>query len=167
MKVSVAKALKMKNRLAALLKEKGENIRLNNTILKDGARKLDVRREADERSKVAECLVDLKTALYNSNMPVQRDVFELSEIKAELKMWESVPCDDGKSFGTPQRLGRERDLFGYAKPKEMELSSDLKFSEIKEIRESLIKRADKIQDKLDRHNHTTMIEVPDACGDWV
>ena len=167
MKVTVAKAMKMKNRLAALLKEKGENIKENNSILKKGVRKLDVRREVEERSKVAESLVDLKTALNKSNMSVQRDVFELSELKAELKMWDEVPCDDGLNFGTPSQFSKKEHFFSMGEPKEIEMSSELKFADIKEIREKLVKRIDKIQDKLDHFNHTTQIEIPDACGDWV
>jgi hypothetical protein len=164
MKVTVAKALKIKNRLAAAIKRKSENIQENNSIIKGGKRKVDVKQEIEERRKTVEALIKLKTAVSASNLAIQEEIFRLSELKAELALWETVPCDSGLTMTSNDRkLMSARYMLNGGTDKPQEMTTVLFFEEIEAIKSKLIKNIDQLQDKLDTHNHTVKIEVDDEC----
>jgi hypothetical protein len=157
MKVTVSKALKIKNRLVALIKEKGNEIGENNSVVKDGIRKVDVRKEIEVHKNAVETLVKVKTAIYRSNMDIQEKVFRLSEVKSLISFWGNVSCDEGLCRFV------SRDIFSERSKDLYEMTTILNFEEIREIKKELTIEADKLQDELDNHNHTTHIEIPDEA----
>jgi hypothetical protein len=165
MKVTVSKALKMKNRLAALIKEKGSNIKENNSIVKDGVRQVDIHNEIENRNKAVDALISLKTAIYRSNMDIQEKVFRLAELKSEIAFWDEVPCDEGLC---QPKSGRRSDFYhAYGKKDYREMTTVMRFEDLQKRKHNLIAQIDMIQDELDLHNHTTKIDIPDVCRELV
>ena len=156
MKATLAKALKIKNRLTENIAEMKNNIKQNNTVLKDGIRKVDVRKTAELHTKAIEALAALKYEIYKANEPIQEDIFRLSELKSEIIMWDKVNCDEGK-VEDPDRF--------FTTKEGIEKTTLLTFKEIQAIRKKLEKQIIDIQDKLDNYNYKTTITIPDSISE--
>ena len=156
MKIRVSKALKLKNRLAALVREKTKNIKKENSIIKGATPKVDIRKEVDILEQATTALIEVKSAIYHSNIEIQKDVFRLAELKSELAMWNEVDCNDGNVLEGEKIFGAMTSV---------EKVACLKFAEIDERRKRLQSEIEEIQDKLDIHNFQTEIEVPDKIDE--
>ena len=148
-KVTLAKALRIKNRLAKAIKGLESEIIYQNSLPKGETRKVDVREAAKAHSRAGEILVEVKEAIAEANRPVRGKVFELAELKSRLSMWGEVSADEGKTLG-----GRLTKL-----PDGVEMESEFSYEEIKRIQEDLTRGIDTLQEELDRFNHTVEVEV--------
>jgi len=151
-KVTLAKALNIKNRLAAVLKRLGNEIKENNSVPKGGVRKIDVAEAVRERGRVMEILIDVKETIYKANLPIQREVFRLAELKSEFSMWEDVSCDQGKVI-------LPRDSYSSRNELVVDMTALLTHAEIRSVQAKIADEMDAIQDELDKHNHKTMVEI--------
>jgi hypothetical protein len=144
--ISLAKALKLKNRLAGRLGSVQADVQLYNSVFEEQRENFDVPALLKLRDALAESLVELKTLIVLANADIQHDIIELGELKAKLTWLAGINTRDGK-----ERHGFQNTEVTYV--------AILKKPEIDAQRRELESRIDAIQDKLDAYNYTKKIEV--------
>lgn len=143
--ISVAKALKLKNRLAGRLNKAQSNVQTYNSTL-EGQSLPNIADLVKEREEIMESLIALKTAIIRTNNPIQGLIIRQGELKSKIEYLNSVNTTDGV-----QRHGYQNTDIKYV--------AYIKKADVdKEVR-TLEKEIDGIQDKLDEFNHTAKVEV--------
>lgn len=144
--ISLAKALKLKNRLAGRLAKVQEDITTYNSVLEEQKGKIDVDTLCKLRDEIAEALVILKTKIVMANGEIQVDLIRMGEYKSKLNWLKSIPVRDGK------------ERHGYQNT-EVLWTATLKKDDVDKENRKLEAEIDAIQDKVDSFNHTKKIEV--------
>src|SRR5262245_2272273 len=93
--ITLAKALKVKNRLAGRLARLDADLKKYNSTL-EGADRPDVPTLYEARRDLVGRLVELKAAISGANGPIQRAIYELAEAKALLKLLDELNTTHGK-----------------------------------------------------------------------
>jgi hypothetical protein len=145
--ITLAKALKVKNRLAGRLAKVQADIQAYNSIPEGQAGQVNVPAFMKAREELVGALVSLKTAINDANREVQRDIYELAEKK-----------------GTAQFVGGVNTRHGpqpavYPNTTEVSYVAALKKADVDALVVRLEKEIDQLQDKLDQFNHVHKIEV--------
>ena len=154
--VTLAKALSVKNRLAGRLSQARMNIETYNSVLagqrdSQDQSTVDVRAEYERLLMLQEGLVAVKAAIQRANIAVYEDVLRLGEKKALLQML----------AGLNTKHGSEPGFNGV----EYRYSATILKPEVLEMVRRLETVIDKLQDKLNQYNATTMVEIPVAVLD--
>lgn len=158
MKITIAKALNYKNRMAAKLRDVSNSIHRNNSVIEGATRQINVAEAITLRADIQNALIQLKMGIYESNMAVQEKIFTAAELRGEIGVWAGMDTTEGKHQHSP-RFGGEMIT---------EVKTVIVNYEQVEIRKKTIQAdLDRIQDALDEHNHKTKIEVPDNIADLV
>ena len=152
MEITLARALKYKNRLIGKISDISGVIIRNNSILKDTEREIDIEEMLALRTKLVTNLVALKSAICKGNEPIQSDIFNLSELKSLSKMVQDINTTHGKSL-------RDGGLYSRVAAEPVEYEAQLRFSDIKVIISSTNREIDAVQEKIDQHNYSTKIDV--------
>lgn len=150
--ISLAKALKLKNRLAGRLNKIQQDIATYNSVLSEQSGKVDVPELLKQREQIAENLIFLKTKIIASNAEIQGDIIRQGELKAKLT-WLSI---------IDTRDGNER--HGYQNT-DITWIATLKKNDVDKETRKLESEIDAIQDRLDNFNHTQKLDVPDQALD--
>ena len=144
-KITMAKALKLKNRFAGRIARLQEEIITYNSV-QDGQERPDVNEMLKFLDRLVENLSCLKFAIYNANMKVQRTIFDLAERKSRLTWLQMLNTRNGtfNEYGdTPTSY-----------------TATLRKTDVDKMTSALEQEVDRLQDTLDKFNHTTEIEVP-------
>ena len=151
-RITLAKALAVKNRLAGRLVQAETAIETDNSVL-IGRRPtaVDVRAEYARYASIQSAIVALKAATQRANLPIFERIFELAEIKTRLKLLTDL---DTKHGAEPGYNGSE---FVY--------DAVFQKPEVLELIRRLEAQADQIQDELNHHNAVTTVEVATALLD--
>jgi len=88
--ITLAKALRIKNRLAGRLAKVQADIEAYNSVPEGQAGQVNVPALMKTREELVEALVGLKTAINEANREVQRDIYDLAEKKATAQFLGSV-----------------------------------------------------------------------------
>lgn len=144
--ITLAKALKLKNRLAGRVAKLTEDVKAYNSV-QEGAEAVDVRARLAERAEAVGLLTDLKYAIFRANQPVQRAIFELAERKAEVALLAGLTTKHG--------VYKE----GYPAAGDVTYVAQLRKAEVDELVLKLEREIDRLQDRLDGFNHEAVIEV--------
>lgn len=147
--ITLAKALKLKNRLAGRISKLTSDIQTFNSV-QDRAERQDVRAKFDERAAIVRQLIDLKQAIAQANAPIQRGIFELAELKAEVGLLTGLNTKHG-TF-----------LEGYPTAGQVTYIAEFRKAEVDRKIEELEARIDALQDRLDAFNTATSIGVDRA-----
>ena len=91
-------------------------------------------------------MIVLKTQIHKANLPVYDKIFELSELKNQVKHLRSLNCTSGKVSGG--RWGEGEPVMKHA---------EINVVEKDKIVKNLEARIETIQDELDQWNHNTLI----------
>jgi hypothetical protein len=143
--ISLAKALKLKNRLAGRLAKLDTDLKTYNSV-HEGAEKLDVPGLYEARRALVAHLVDLKLAVSRANEPVQRSIFELAERKALIALLSGLNTRNGTvTEGYPATPAT--------------YVAHLRKADVDREVQRLEAEIDKLQDQLDAFNHQTLIRV--------
>jgi hypothetical protein len=145
--ITLAKALKLKNRLAGRLAKVQSDIQLFNSVPEGQAGQVNVPALAQTRGELVEALVTLKTAINEANRAVQRDIFDLAEKKATAQFLAGVNTRHG-----PQPAV-------YPSTTEVNYVASLKKADVDALVARLEAEIDQLQDKLDQFNHAHRIDV--------
>jgi hypothetical protein len=143
--ITLAKALKVKNRLAGLVARLDSEIRSYNSV-QETAEQHDVRELYRRRKAMVRHLVDLKAAVTLANAPVQPLIYELAELKALIALLNSLNTKHGKFVE-----GHSTTAVGYV--------SQLRRGDVNDEVLRLQSQIDRMQDQLDTFNHATRITV--------
>lgn len=154
MKITLAKALKLKNRLTKKLVDTRNEVTANNEIMVGNTRSVDVNKRMELAEKVQDAIINLKTAINAANMPITPIILLNAELKGEIVFLNSIPRREGKQVA-----------HSYVENRTIEYESTINTQTISALVTSLEDSLDKNQDEIDRHNHVTMIDVADEVFD--
>lgn len=157
MDMTLAKALKHKNRVAQKIARISDDIRANNSILAVNDPEVDVQRLDGMRKELTDYLVALKTAIHRASDSVRDKIFLLAELKVSIVFYRSICTQHGK---------RETHRFGGGGDDYVEHKAVMRKESIDRIVVELEEKIDEIQDQLEEFNVTTKIksDIPDAMS---
>jgi hypothetical protein len=142
--MNVKQALKQKNKLVTDLKAQYEILKKYNSIEEGNPRRYSMNDTLDKIQTLSNELVELKAKIHKANQPVYAQIFQLAELKGQIKELKKVPTDEGKQT---ERYG------SVASVKEVELT----VVNINSIIENLQEIVEELQNELDIHNSNTQI----------
>lgn len=144
--INLAKALKLKNRLAGRIAKLTQTVQTYNST-QEKAEQIDVRAAYTERADLVRRLTDLKVAVAQANAPIQKDIFTLAELKAEVTLLTGLNTKHGTV------------IEGYPTSGPVTYIAQFRKGEVDTMVTDLETRIDALQDKLDTFNATTTIAV--------
>ncbi len=145
--VTLAKALKLKNRQARTVTQLQERITGSNSYLVGSEVDFDAPAlYADLKVQVGR-LVDIKAAINDANAPVQRAIYRLAEVKGLVSFLRTISTRRGLQ------------LLPYGAEDPQEYAAQMTAAEVTAEIERYEREIDDLQDELDSHNATVRIEV--------
>ena len=153
--MTLAQALKVKNRLQGRINRLRQWIIDENSILAENVRSGDIEEALDDLLCLEEKLLELKTAIAEANVPMIPTLQEMNLIRERLRFWGTVPTDTGL---VPER----RSLLSDSSP--LEYEAYLTKADIEHRVRAGERLLASLQDKLDAFNARTEInvDVPEA-----
>lgn len=150
--ISLAKALKLKNRLAGRLSAIVGDIQLYNSVLEEQVGKVDVNKLLFLRDAISLALIELKIALYKSNVGIQLELYTLAEKKGEIDFYRMLNTRDGS-----ERHGYQNTNVTYR--------ATLTKSDVDARIKVLEAEIDSLQDQIDSYNHSTKFAISQTILD--
>lgn len=148
--ISLAKALKLKNRLVGRLNKVQSDVQCHNSILLEQVDNFDALGEFALREEISCALIELKTAIVLGNAEIQNDIIRQGELKSKLSWLSGIPTRDGQELHSYQNT-------------HVTYVAAIKKKDIDEMSRKIEASIDEIQDRLDNFNYTKKIEVSDRC----
>ena len=145
--ITLAKALKVKNRLTGRLAKVQADIQAYNSVPEGQAGQVNVPALMQTRAELVGALVALKMAINDANREAQRDIYDLAEKKATAQFL----------AGVNTRHGPQPPV--YPSTVEVNYVAALKKADVDALVVGLENEIDQLQDKLDQFNHVHRIEV--------
>ena len=145
--ITLAKALKVKNRLTGRLAKVQADIQAYNSVPQGQADQVNVPALVQAREELVGALVNLKAVINDANREAQRDIYDLAEKKATAQFLAGVNTRHG-----PQPAV-------YPNTTEVSYVAALKKADVDALVAGLETEIDRLQDKLDQFNHAHKIEV--------
>ena len=146
--VTIARALKEKNRVAGRLAKARQLVNKENSKEKKVPRGVDVKAVYAEAKMLRDRLVAIKTAIAVANQLIVGRIVELAEVKSEISYLNALDIQEGvfeeSSYGG--KLVKEYDAV-------------LQKSEVLAEVDELQRRADELQDALDEFNASVKVEI--------
>ncbi len=146
--MNIKQALKKKNKLVGLINDEFYKASQYNVVDEGNPRPYSATEAIGKWMQLSNDLIVLKTAIHKANAPVYSKIFELSELKNQVKMLKGLNCSSGKVAGG--RWGEGEPVVKHAEINVVEKDNMVK---------NLEARIDQIQDELDQWNHTTLIDL--------
>jgi hypothetical protein len=140
--MNIKQALKLKNKLVTQIKEQYEIAKAHNSIEQGNPRRYSAVAAINKAEELSNELAELKTKIHLANAPVYDLIFQMSELKNQIKQLKSIPVEEGK---VTERYGSVTAI------KEVELN----IAERDNLVKGLENKIEAIQDQLDTHNATT------------
>lgn len=147
MKITLAKALKVKNKMVANLRKLSERIMENNSFNEINPPTYDSRHALEEYDKALNKLIALKVAVNTENVKIADTLLRIGEIKTKITFLRSTSTRQGVINGGHR--GEQVTYTYIATIPEVELD---------QLIEKLEAEVDILQDKIDHFNATTEIE---------
>jgi len=155
--VTIAKALKIKNRVAEKLRKAEKEFMRVNSYRVDLGVDNPPEEVWDKLVSLRSDLWHLKSAIAKANAPVQDAIFEMAEIKAEISYLGGLTTTNGKvAVNTNRYAGFSEDSDS---DKFVEYKAYFNRKEVEERVEDLQADLDTLQERLDHFNNTTKIDV--------
>ena len=145
--MNIKQALKKKNKLVGLINEEFYKASQYNVIDEGNTRPYSATESIGKWMQLSNELIVLKTQIHEANLPVYGKIFELSELKNQVKHLKSLNCTSGKVSGG--RWGNEEPVVKHA---------EINVIEKDKIVKNLESRIELLQDELDQWNHNTLIK---------
>ena len=146
--ITLAKALKVKNRLTGRLARVQADIQAYNSVPQGQADQVNVPALMQTRAELVGALVGLKTAINEANREAQRDIYDLAEKKATAQFLAGVNTRHG-----PQPAV-------YPNTTEVSYVAALKKADVDGLVARLEKEIDQLQDRLDQFCISSMMTEP-------
>lgn len=146
--VTVARALKEKNRIAGRLAFVRELVNKENSHDRKIPRAVDVLEIYKEAKSLRNRLIGVKTAIAVANRPIVGKIIELDEVKSEIAYLNGLEVKEGcfPDGGYGYRIDAEFDAI-------------IRKQQVLDEQAALQAKADKLQDELDEFNAVTKVEI--------
>ena len=153
--MKLQKALKVRKKLVGEIAKLKQQIQSKNSYSVGSVDpdKFDVNKIYVELQAKIDELVGLKFVINEANREIQSKIYTLSELKALLSFWNSVPVVEGTQ------------TIGYSEAKTVEYKSQVDEIKRDEMVKDFQKRVDALQEEIDTYNYTTDIPWGDASED--
>ncbi len=157
MTMTIAQALKHKNRVVARISSLSKDAQDHNSILVESEAEINVGNVVAARKSLQDHLIALKTKISSECSQVRRDIFEMGELKSEIAFYRRMSTKHGNVAGAA--------YFGGGSQDSQTFKAAIRKEEVDRVVLALERKIDGIQDKLDAFNaeHKIEIEVPDVC----
>lgn len=146
--VTIARALKEKNRVAGRLAKARELVGSENSKDKSVPRGVDVAEMYAQAKELRDRLIAIKSVVAEANKPIVSKIVELDEIKSEIAFLNGLNVKEGKFVTT-----------NYGSRIESDIDAVIRKQQVLEEVAALQARADRLQDELDEFNATTKVEI--------
>ena len=146
--VTIARALKEKNRVAGRLAKTRELVGAENSKDKSVPRGVDVAAMYELAKRLRDRLIAIKSAVAEANKPIVSKIIELDEIKSEIAFLNGLDVKEGKFVTT-----------NYGTRIESDIDAVIRKQQVLDEVTALQARADRLQDELDEFNATTKVEI--------
>ena len=146
--VTIARALKEKNRVVGRLAKARELVGAENSKDKSVPRGVDVAAMYDLAKVLRNRLIAIKSVIAEANKPIVSKIIELDEIKSEIAFLNGLDVKEGKFVTT-----------NYGTRIESDIDAVIRKQQVLDEVTALQARADRIQDELDEFNATTKVEI--------
>lgn len=146
-RVSLAKALKVKNRQIQKVKDLQQRIQASNSYLEGSDPDFDANELYGQLALETERLWQIKAAINGANAPIQAAIYEMSETKGLVSFLKSLNTQRGLQ------------MLAYMATQPQEYVSQITAPEAHEKVQGLERRIDELQDQLDVHNGTVTVEI--------
>jgi DNA repair ATPase RecN len=145
MKLTVAKALKEKNKKLNQINKLWARLGENNSILEGNTREFNPEELLNQIKQETEGFIQLKTKIHNVCVPVREKIFRLSELKCLTRRLKSIDTKNG-AVQTRYENSSARYVAHFS------------IGKIDQLVEALENEIDQIQEELDQFNHTNYLE---------
>jgi hypothetical protein len=145
MSLTIAKALKEKNKKLSQLNKLWKRLDANNSIPEGNVREFNPQELIDELRQEMEAYVTLKTQIHNACVPVRDKIFRLSEWKSFIQRLKSIDTNHGLT-----RTRYDSSLVKY--------EAYLSAGSIENLIEQIETEIEKIQEELDHFNYTNYLK---------
>lgn len=150
MQITLAKALKLKARLAAQLSHQQNLVQTHNSRVSTKDPTINVNEKMALIDRIVSNLIDLKVAINAGNAGIQKDIYILGELKSRKSFISGIQTTHGKQF-----------VGGYSNKIEVEYIAQMQETETTKLAEQLQVQIDETQDRIDEYNARTRINVSD------
>ena len=147
-KVTIARALKEKNRIAGRLAKAREQVGKENSCDKKVPRGIDVVETFAQSKVLRDRLIAIKSAIAIANQPIVAKIIELDEVKSEIAYLNGLNVKEGVFVES-----------NYGSRVESEIDAVIRKPQVLEEIAALQTRADRLQDGLDEFNAMTKVEI--------
>ncbi len=144
--MNIKQALKKKNKLVGQINEEFSKASQYNVVDEGNPRPYSATESIGKWMQLTNDLIVLKTQIHKANLPVYDKIFELSELKNQVKLLKLLNCTSGKTPGG--RWGEGEPVVKHAEINVVEKDKMIK---------SLEERIEILQDQLDQWNHVTLV----------
>lgn len=149
--VTLAKALKLKNRITGRLSRLRDTVGSYNSQ-KSSSERVDVRPVWELHNRLTGYLIELKSAIHAGNTPIAGKIAAIQETKGAVDWVRKLDTFHG----------RRMEYLAGGNYGEVEFEADLRLQEVTGIIGELEADLDRLQDEVDAHNASTKITVPDG-----
>ena len=149
-RVTVARALKEKNRVANKLSTVRARIRAENSIETNVKRTFDIGMLLREAEALYKRLIAIKTAIAVANTEIAEKLIRMSELKSSIEWLRSIPTQEGTFQETSYRDAVINRTF----------TTVLTSQELISMAEATQTEIENLQDEIDEFNATKYIEIP-------
>lgn len=146
-KITINKALKLKNRLAGEIASLQSQVREENSRRVDAKTKVDVGQLLKTLNEKSETLIALKASINRASAPIADLLVGIAELKGNLVFYKSVSTKEGI----------ERDRYD-ASAVGIEYEAFLTKVDIQKAQDELQRRINEIQDDIDEYNAQTFLD---------
>lgn len=146
-RVSLAKALKVKNRQVLAVRDLQQRINSYNSFLEGSEPDFDANQLYGELLEQTERLWRTKAAISQANGPIQGAIYEMAELKGLVTFLRSLNTQRG------------RQMMAYMQAEPQEYESQITAQDVADRVAAFEKRIDALQDELDRHNGSVEIDI--------
>lgn len=154
--LTIAKALKRKNKLSGEIKQLQLLIHQENRINDSKIRNINILEEEIELNKKITELISIKSAITRANKDIVSKIYSLSEFKSLIKFYQQLPVEKGF----------ESETVGYNNIEKVKYTVIIDKREVLLKTKELQNKIDMLQEELDRFNFTTNISYdPEIISD--
>lgn len=147
-KITLAQALKEKNRIAGQIRVLWDGIQQENSRREDETRSIDVREALETVELYTGKLVELKTKIGLANAGNLERIYRLEECKAKMAKLGGIGTDESTIYLEAYSTGG----------KEIIRNVVVTRKEIRDMQRELQLECNKLQDEMDAYNALTMID---------
>jgi len=152
MKVSLKRALRLKNKVAEIMTTLRSKISAFNRVTEQNKFRDNVKTLYLDYMKAKKRLIEIKTKVSNATEPIRELIVEMGEHRDTLAMLGSINTDDSTVT---------EDISYSDKTRDIKYKVALDYAFVEEQKSMAQDRIEEIQDAIDEHNSKTFIELSD------